>query len=108
MQGPKKTSSIFNFSKPQRRFLKFALLFFTPVVIACCVLEVLVAEIPTIYKKTSDYFNKHSSEIELMAFGSSQVKGGFNPALSTKSAINFASASQHHKEDFYILKGTRE
>ncbi|WP_410005372.1 hypothetical protein [Aequorivita nionensis] len=50
--------------------------------------------------------NAHSQEIEVMAFGSSQMKCGFNPALSDESAINFASTSQHHNEDFHILKGT--
>ncbi|WP_146743738.1 hypothetical protein [Aequorivita sp. CIP111184] len=41
-----------------------------------------------------------------MALGSSQVRCGFNPALSNKIAINIASSSQHHKEDFLILQGT--
>ncbi|XOL42326.1 hypothetical protein KCTC32420_02721 [Aequorivita nionensis] len=106
MPGPKRTLSIFSFSKTQKRFLKYCLGFFIPVAIAYCILELLVLNIPINYKIFGNYLNAHSQEIEVMAFGSSQMKCGFNPALSDESAINFASTSQHHNEDFHILKGT--
>lgn len=106
MPGPKRTLSIFSFSETQLRFLKYCLGFFIPVAIAYCILELLVLNIPINYKVFGNYLNTHSQEIEVMAFGSSQMKCGFNPALSDESAINFASTSQHHNEDFHILKGT--
>src|SRR5690606_15869999 len=107
MRDQKKTLSIFIFNEGQLRFLKYSLVFFLPIIISYIILEFLAMGIPINYKKISEYFNRHSNEIELMALGSSQVKTGFNPALSDEKAINFASTSQHHKEDFHILKDTR-
>lgn len=108
MPGPKRTLSIFSFSEAQLRFLKYCLVFFIPVIIAYVILELLVLNIPMNYKVIGNYFNINSSKIEVIAVGSSQMKCGFNPAISEKSAINFASTSQHHNEDFYILKGTKD
>lgn len=107
MQGPKRTLSIFNFNDAQLRFLKYCIGFFTPVIIAYTVLELLVLNLPINYKVFGDYFNEHSNEIEVIALGSSQMKCGFNPDFSDESASNFASTSQHHNEDFHIIKGTR-
>ncbi len=107
MQGPKRTLFIFSFSEAQLRFLKYCLGFFIPVIIAYVILEILVLKLPINYKVFGNYFNAHSNEIELMALGSSQMKCGFNPEFSGESAINFASTSQHHNEDFHILKGTQ-
>ena len=106
MPDPKKTLFIFSFSEAQRRFLKYCAAFFIPVVIVYAVLELLVLNIPLNYKLYGNHLNTHSKEIEVMAMGSSQMKCGFNPALCNESAINFASTSQHHNEDFKILKGT--
>lgn len=106
MPDPKKTSSIFSFSKAQLGFLKYCLAFFAPVVIAYAVLELLVLNIPINYKVFGQYFHAHAQEIEVMGLGSSQMKCAFNAALCHENAINFASTSQHHNEDFHILKGT--
>ncbi|SRX75889.1 hypothetical protein [Aequorivita antarctica] len=106
MPDPKKTLSIFSFSEAQLRFLKYCLVFFTPVVIAYFVLELLVLNIPINYKVFGNYLKTHSQEIEIMGLGSSQMKCGFNPAFIDKRAINLSSTSQHHNEDFHILKGT--
>jgi hypothetical protein len=65
-----------------------------------------VLNIPLNYKLYGNHLKTNSKEIEVMALGSSQMKCGFNPALCNESAINFASTSQHHNEDFKILKGT--
>ncbi len=108
MPDQKKASFIFNFSKAQLRFLKYCLGFFLPVVVAYAVLELLVLNIPINYKVFGNYFHTHSNEIAVMGLGSSQLKCGFNPAICDESAINFASTSQHHNEDFNILKGTIE
>lgn len=108
MPGPKRTLSIFSFSEAQLRFLMYCLGFFIPVIITYVVLEFLVLNIPINYKVIGNYFDTNSNRIEVMVLGSSQMKCGFNPAISEKSAINFASTSQHHNEDFYILKGTQD
>ena len=101
----KKILSIFNFSKSIQEFLKYCVFFFTPVVMTYCLLEVLALQIPITFKVVGDYLESNSTKIELVALGSSQVKCSFNPALSHVPAINMASSSQHHKEDYLILKG---
>lgn len=106
MPGQKKTLFIFSFSEVQLRFLKYCMGFFIPLIIVYAILEILVLNIPINYKVFGNYLNKHAQEIEVMALGSSQMKCGFNPALCDESAINLASTSQHHNEDFQILKGT--
>ena len=108
MQGPKRTLYIFNFSEAQLRFLKYCLAFFAPVILVYVILEVLALNLPINYKVFGNYFDVHSNEIEIMALGSSQMKNAFNPEFSRLPAINFASTSQHHNEDFHILKGTRD
>lgn len=106
MPGLKRTLSIFNFSKLQLRFLKYCLGFFVPIILVYFVLEILALNIPINYKVVGNYLNSHSKEIKVMALGTSQMKCAFNPALSQKKAINFGSTSQHHNEDFIILKET--
>ena len=82
--------------------------FFAPVILVYVILEVLALNLPINYKVFGNYFDAHSNEIEIMALGSSQMKNAFNPEFSRLPAINFASTSQHHNEDFHILKGTRD
>ena len=106
MPDLKRILSISNFNKAQRRFLKYCAVFFAPVIIVYCVLEILALQLPINYKIVGEYLDSHSDKIMLIGLGSSQVKCGFNPALSNVSSINLASSSQHHKEDFLILKGT--
>ncbi len=108
MPDPKKTLSIFSFNEVQLRFLKYCLGFFIPVVLAYFVLEMLVLNVPINYKVFGKYLDEHTQEIVLLGLGSSQMKCGFNPEFSDKNAINLASTSQHHNEDFHILKGTRD
>lgn len=108
MPGPKKTLSIFSFSETQLRFLKYCLVFFIPVVLAYFILEFLVLNIPMNYKVYGEYLDTHPEEIAVMSLGSSQMKCGFNPEFSDKVTINLSSTSQHHNEDFHILKGTKD
>ncbi|MDN3723886.1 hypothetical protein QRD02_05795 [Aequorivita sp. SDUM287046] len=83
-------------------------MFFTPVVVAFVIMELLVLNLPINYKYYGQQLNSHSQEIELMGLGSSQMKCAFNPDFADVDAINLSSTSQHHKEDFHILKGTRK
>ncbi len=106
MPVSKKILSISNFNKSLLHFLKYGLFFSVPLIIAYCILEIVALSLPLSYKVIGNYLQSNSQKIEMMALGSSQVKCGFNPAFSNKTAINLASTSQHHKEDFLILQGT--
>lgn len=104
----KKSSSISNFKKAMRKFIRIAILFFTPVVLLYGAVEYLVRKVPTNYQIVGDYMESSASEIEVISLGSSQMKGAINPALIDKKTLNIASSSQHHNTDFQILKQTRE
>ncbi len=106
MPDQKKTLSIFSFNKAQLSLLKYCGLFFTPVILAYFVLELLVLNIPINYKVFGSYLDTHAEDIEVLGLGSSQIKNSFNPALCNHSALNLASTGQHHNEDFHLLKGT--
>lgn len=93
-----------SFKKSKRYLFTYSLWFFIPVILFYCIIELLVLNIPTNYKNNSAYFNESKNDIELIALGSSQMDGAINPEYIDKVAICLASASQHHKLDFTILK----
>lgn len=108
MPAQKRFLYTFNFNEMQLRLLKYCLLFSLPIIIAYTILELMALNLSTNYKIIGNYLNNDASKIEVMVLGSSQMKNAFNPELSSLPAINFASTSQHHNEDFHILKGTHD
>jgi len=104
MQDPQNNLSTSSFKEKQKYILKYALLFFIPVVVSYVLIELLVLNIPENYINNSIYFKNNKNNIEVMALGSSQMAGAINPEFIDKPAICLASASQHHKLDFTILK----
>jgi len=93
-----------SFKEKQRYILTYSFLFFIPVAVICVLIELLVLNIPENYINNSNYYKKNKDKIEVMAFGSSQMAGAINPEFIDKPSICLASASQHHKLDFTILK----
>ena len=93
-----------SFKEKQRYILKYSLLFFIPVVVIYVLIELMVLNIPENYINNSNYYKNNQDKIEVMIFGSSQMAGAINPEFFDKPSICFASASQHHKLDFTILR----
>ncbi len=83
------------------------LLFFTPIIIAYVVLELLVLNIPTNYSIIGDYLDKNQNEIEVAIFGSSQIKNAINPVFLDNASINLSSTMQHQNTDYKLLSQTR-
>ncbi len=108
MQDPKKSSSIFSFSKAQRRFIVICGIFLLPVVLGYAFLEYAVRQIPNDYSIIGSYLDNNKKDIEVAIFGSSQIKNAINPEFIEKNTINFSSTSQHHNSDFEILKQTQD
>lgn len=104
MQDPKNNLYIFNFSPLNKKFIKWTVLFLVPVVLVIIILELLVLELPTNYKKNSSFFNQEKNSIKIMALGSSQMESAINPEKFSDKTICMASKSQHHDLDFPILK----
>lgn len=101
-----KTSSIFNFKKPQRRFLKLCAWFFGPLIIICVILEILTLKLPSNFRTIATYLDENADKIEVLILGSSKLQTAVNPAWIDRPAINMASSSQHLNEDFAMMKGT--
>ncbi len=107
MPDQKKNLFIFNFNKHIGSFLKGGLLFFTPVVILCVLLELLILNTPTSFSIIGNYLDEKHESLEIAIFGSSQIKNSINPLYLDKPSINLSSGMQHHNTDFKLLDQTR-
>ena len=80
----------------KKRFVKYVLLFFIPVILGYLLVEYLALNIPAGFQQRSEYLEANNEQIALLILGSSQMKDAVNPAWLTKPAINLASGDQHH------------
>ena len=108
MPDLRKSSSIFSFNKGQKSFLKWALVFFIPVIAIYAILEVLVLQIPFNYVNVSEHLASEAKNIKILTTGSSQMKCAVNPDFFETPAINFGSTSQHHNTDYSIITQTKD
>ena len=61
-----------------------------------------------IYKKLDEigeYIEQEADDIEVVVFGSSQIKNSVNPEFLNRNTLNMSSSAQHHNTDFSLLKG---
>lgn len=105
MPDQKKSSSIFNFNSSQRKFLKYLGLFSLPILAIAITLELMVEDLPSPFKIIGEYIEAESEEIEVVVFGSSQIKNSINPEFIQKNTLNMSSSAQHHNTDFKLLQG---
>ena len=89
----------------QRRFIKYTISFFIPVLLGYLTVELLTLNLPMNYKTTSQFLNSHQDNIEVLILGSSQMKDGIDPSQLDKLSLNMASGDQHHNSDFKLMKG---
>ncbi len=88
----------------QRRFLKYSIWFFAPVILGYLIIEILTLNLPMSYKSINSYLQSNKDEIQVIVLGSSQMKNAVNPAYLDQSTLNIASGNQHFDTDFKILK----
>ena len=88
----------------QKRFVRYTILFFIPVILIYGITEYLTRKLPMEYKTIGTYLEKNSNKIELLILGSSQMKNAVNPEYLSKTTLNMASGNQHHDTDFKIIK----
>ncbi len=72
------------------------------------VLEFATNNMPSNFKNIAAHNEKDKDSIELLLTGSSQIQGGINLEFVDIPAINFASGSQHHREDFIIFSQLKD
>jgi len=107
MRNQKKSFFLLGIDKDQWKFLNLACIFFIPVVIGYFILEYTIRQIPNIYSVFGTYLDENKDILEVVIFGSSQVKNSVNPEFIDKPAINLSSSGQHHNTDFELLKKLR-
>lgn len=103
MPNQKRHLSIFSF-KMKRRFHLYLLAFFIPILFGYGLVEITCRNLPSGYKNASRYLTEHQQHIEVLAFGSSQMKDALNPVFMQTSTLNLASGDQHHDTDFKLYK----
>jgi|TARA_R110002020_G_scaffold191187_1_gene390984 hypothetical protein len=88
----------------QRKFIIYLLAFFVPVILVYGLIEYAAMQLPISTKYVAEYMNEEADAIEVLVLGSSQMKGGINPAFMTSKTLNLAGGNQHHDTDFKILQ----
>lgn len=91
-----------------RKFIKYTIIFFIPILLGYMIIEYLTLNLPMSYQTNSLYLSEEKDHIEVIIFGSSQMKDGIDPSLLDKPSLNMASGDQHHDTDFKLLKGLIE
>ena len=79
-------------------------MFFTPAVLGYLAIEYVTLKLPTSYAAISEYMEAEAPAIEVLVLGSSQMKGGINPAYLSQPTLNLAAGNQHHDTDFKLLQ----
>ncbi len=87
-----------------QKFIKFSLLFGTPILVIGIMAEVLLRQIPNDYGMKKSYLDSNSDQIETLILGSSHSFYGVNPAFISDKTFNSAYISQSLNYDFEILK----
>jgi hypothetical protein len=97
--------SIFNFRRDaMKKFIPKIIIFFLPVVIVLCILEMLLQIIPNDYKYKRDQLLKNAKDIEVLILGSSHTYYGINPDYLTLRGFNLANGSQSLELDYSLLE----
>lgn len=86
------------------RFVKYSLVFLTPLIIMFIALEIMVTRIPNSYAYKYNYVKSHGDSIEVIAIGHSQLYDGFMAEAFSKPAFNLANHDQMHQENYYVMK----
>lgn len=84
-------------------FLKYIVLFSSPLLALLVAMEILLQSIPNNYQLKSDFIESHSEEIETLILGNSHTYYGLNPEWMDGHAFNMSNVSQSLDIDLAIL-----
>ena len=87
-----------------KKFLKQIGFLALPLLVAACLLEVLIRNIPNDYSLKKNYFDKNAAHIETLILGSSHSFYGLDPTFFSSKTFNGSHISQSLKYDLEILK----
>jgi len=86
-----------------KKFLKYIIIFFAPLIILGICLEVMLRHIPNDYAFKKKYLDKNAANVTVLVLGNSHAFYGINPAYITGNSFNAAIHSQALQYDYEIL-----
>lgn len=86
-----------------KQFLKTIILFFIPIALGFCALEIGMRTVPNSYSFKKNWLDKNISSVHIWTFGSSHGLYGISPKYFSKPAFNSAHVSQPLKYDAFIF-----
>jgi hypothetical protein len=86
-----------------KKFLKFCILFISPIVIIIITSEILLRKIPNDYSYKKNFLDKNSNNIKMLFLGSSHTYFGINPEYVKSNSFNAGNSSQSLDYDLEIL-----
>jgi len=87
-----------------KRLIIKTLFLVSPIIVICIFMEYSLRKIPNNYTYKKEYLDNHSSEIQMLIFGSSHSYFGINPEYISQNAFNVSMVSQSLYWDWKILK----
>jgi hypothetical protein len=87
-----------------KKFVKYVVVFFVPLVVCGIAMELLLRQIPNDYAYKNDCLQKHSNEITQLYLGNSHAYFGIDPKYLSGNAFNAGMVSQSIDYDWAILK----
>jgi len=86
-----------------RRFLKWLLLFFLPLLIIEILFEIFIRIIPNNYKQKYQWMQENCQDVEILALGSSYMNNAICPYKFEKKCYNLSMPAQTLEYDYKIL-----
>ncbi len=85
-------------------FLKYVLIFISPLVVVMAVFEVILRNIPNDYTYKKNILDQQSNDLEYLFIGNSHILYGIDPAYISPKSFNVGGASQSLDIDYHIIK----
>ena len=87
-----------------KRFIIKTFLLVSPIIVICIFIEYSLRKIPNNYTYKKNYLDNHSSEIQMLIFGSSYSYFGINPEYISQNAFNVGMVTQSLYWDWKIFE----
>lgn len=87
-----------------KKFLKYVVLFCTPLLLFFVVLEIVVGQIPNSYSFKYNYVKEKGKSIQAVAVGHSQLYDDFKPEYFYLPSFNLSNSNQTFRDSYFILK----
>lgn len=91
-----------------KRFLKYIICFFLPVLLLTGVSECVVRKQDNAYKYKHNYMLKYGNKVEILVLGSSHSFYGIKPGILSDKAFSLANPSQTTEYDVFVVKNYAE